>query len=362
MATSPEVIFLSDLLLPRDPQSALHAATKQYVDTGLSGKASDEHTHTLSEVTGLGTVASLNTGTASGNVPVLDSGGKISVNVLPAIAITDTFTVASEEAMLALSAQQGDVAIRTDENKCYILASEPATTEANWKELITPTDSVTSVNGQTGTVTLTLATLGAASASDLTSLSETVTSHTAATAIHVPTSGTTGHVLTKTASGAEFTAIPATTWASITGKPASFTPAEHDHDSDYVALDSIGAASGVASLGADGKVPIAQVPTAASVTASSTEVPTAAAVKTYVDGQSYSSSITGDGSTTSFEVTHSLGVQDVQVDLFLSTTVDSVTTLTPVQVLAVRTSTTKITLEFAVAPANGTVYVVKVRK
>lgn len=356
------MIVLSDLLLPRNPQSALHAATKQYVDGQLATAAALTHTHTTADVTGLGTAASVNTGTAAGNIPVLDSNGKMNINVLPAIAITDTFTVESEETMLALSAQQGDVAIRTDENKCYILAAEPATTEANWKELLAPTGTVTSVNGQSGTVTLTLANLGAASASDLTSLSETVTNHAESTAVHVPASGTTGHILTKTATGAEFSAIPATTWESVTGKPASFTPAEHDHDSDYVALDSVGAASGVASLSADGKVPIAQLPTAATVTASSSEVPTAAAVKTYVDGQSYTGSITGDGTTTSFEVTHALGAQDVQVDLFLSTTADDVTTLTPVQILAVRTSTTKITLEFAVAPVSGTVYVVKVRK
>lgn len=58
--------------------------------------------------------------------------GKLPAGVLPSLAITETFTVASQAAMLALAAQTGDVAVRTDEQKTYILAAEPATTLANW--------------------------------------------------------------------------------------------------------------------------------------------------------------------------------------------------------------------------------------
>ena len=57
--------------------------------------------------------------------------------------------------MLALSAQVGDVAIRTDLSKSFILQNEPASTLANWQELLTPTDAVQSVAGKTGVVTLT---------------------------------------------------------------------------------------------------------------------------------------------------------------------------------------------------------------
>lgn len=217
----PEIIYQSDVLLPRDPLGDLHAATKQYVDTGLAEKSNAEHTHTANDVTGLGTAATVNTGVAAGNVPVLDANGKLANSTMPALSITNTFTVASEAEMLALSAEEGDVAIRSDLNKTFILAGDDPTELTDWLELLSPTAV-----------------------------------------------GTTD----------------------------------------------------------------------------------------------YATTITGDGATTSFEVTHSLGVQDVQVDVFLSTTVDEVTTLTPVQVLAVRTSTTKITLEFAVAPASGTVYAVKVRK
>lgn len=103
----------------------------------------------------LGTAASKDVGTASGNVPVLDTNGKLIESILPAIAIVDTFVVASQAAMLALNVQKGDVAIRTDISKSFILQNTPASTLANWQELRTPADNVLSVNGKTGTVILT---------------------------------------------------------------------------------------------------------------------------------------------------------------------------------------------------------------
>lgn len=79
----------------------------------------------------LGTAASKNTGTSSGNVPILDSNGKLADSVIPAVAITDTYVVATEAAMLALSAQKGDIAIRSDLNKSFVLQVTPASTLAN---------------------------------------------------------------------------------------------------------------------------------------------------------------------------------------------------------------------------------------
>ena len=102
----------------------------------------------------LGTAAKANTGTSAGNVPVLDENGKLVDSVIPAVAITETYVVDSQSAMLALTAQVGDVAIRTDQNKSYILQTSPASALANWKELLTPTDAVISVNGKTGVVVL----------------------------------------------------------------------------------------------------------------------------------------------------------------------------------------------------------------
>jgi hypothetical protein len=103
---------------------------------------------------GLGSAALLNTGTASGDIPLLGVGGKLAASVLPAVAITDTFVVASQAAMLALTAETGDVAVRSDLNKSFILAGANPATLAHWQELLTPTDAVLSVNGQTGVVVL----------------------------------------------------------------------------------------------------------------------------------------------------------------------------------------------------------------
>lgn len=91
---------------------------------------------------------------APNGVATLDGAGLIPTAQLPALAITDTFPVASQAAMLALTAEVGDVAIRSDLNKSFILRASPASTLGNWNELLTPTDAVLSVDGQTGVVSL----------------------------------------------------------------------------------------------------------------------------------------------------------------------------------------------------------------
>lgn len=105
----------------------------------------------------------LGAGSASG-LATLDAGGKVPTAQLPAIAITDAFAVASQAAMLALTAEKGDIAIRSDLNKTFILSTNSPGTLADWLELKTPTDAVQSVAGKTGVVTLQLADLTDASA------------------------------------------------------------------------------------------------------------------------------------------------------------------------------------------------------
>lgn len=128
---------------------------KGRVTNGTTLSASDIPTLTLSKISDAGTVASKNTGTASGNIPILDASGKLDTNVLPGLALTTTNVVASQTAMLALTAEPGDLAVRTDLNRTYVLKTAGASTFANWQELLTPTDTVTSVAGKTGVVTLT---------------------------------------------------------------------------------------------------------------------------------------------------------------------------------------------------------------
>ena len=93
-------------------------------------------------------------GAASGVCP-LDSGSLIPAAYLPSITVHNTFVVSSQAAMLALSAHQGDVAIRTDLNESFILTNNVPSVLGNWSQLLTPTSAVTSVNSLSGAVTLT---------------------------------------------------------------------------------------------------------------------------------------------------------------------------------------------------------------
>ena len=148
--------------------------TKGYVDTSLNTKVdkvegkglstNDYDNSAKSAVDALGTASTCDTGTSEGNVPVINANGKIDTSILPALAITDTFTAANESEMLALSAEKGDVCIRTDLSKTYILKQAPASTLANWAEIVSPADAVQSVNNKTGVVTLNYSDVGAVGA------------------------------------------------------------------------------------------------------------------------------------------------------------------------------------------------------
>lgn len=128
--------------------------------TGLSTVATTGNYNDLSGKPSFGTVISKDTGTSSGTIPVIGSDGKLDSSIMPAVAITDTYTVSTQSEMLALTVQVGDVAVRTDVSKSFILKNEPAATLSNWQELLSPTSPVQSVAGKIGAVTLTSADVG----------------------------------------------------------------------------------------------------------------------------------------------------------------------------------------------------------
>lgn len=143
-----------------DAQGRLTAAANTTVTPAFSSITS-----TPTTLSGYGITDAINVSqkAAANGVATLGADSKIPNNQLPALAITDTFVVASQAAMLALStAEKGDVAVRTDLNKSFILTADPYSTLANWQELLTPTDAVLSVNGLTGAVTLGASDVGAA--------------------------------------------------------------------------------------------------------------------------------------------------------------------------------------------------------
>jgi hypothetical protein len=76
-------------------------------------------------------------GSANG-VATLDASGKIPAGQIPALALTETYVVNSEAEMLALDAQMGDVAVRSDIHTSFILQQPPASTLSNWIPLQAP--------------------------------------------------------------------------------------------------------------------------------------------------------------------------------------------------------------------------------
>lgn len=124
--------------------------------TGIAAlTAADIPALTSAKISDLGTAATKNTGTGIGNVVVVGADGKIDGSIIPPLALTEVFEAATQAAMLALTAQPGDICVRSDLNKSFILKEAPASTLANWIELKTPTSAVLSVNGKTGAITLT---------------------------------------------------------------------------------------------------------------------------------------------------------------------------------------------------------------
>jgi phage-related tail fiber protein len=117
---------------------------KGQVTAGANLTASDIPAVPISNITGLQA--------ALDSKPTLVN-GVLPTSVLPAISISDTFVVASQTAMLALTAQRGDFAVRTDILENFILQGNDPTRLDNWVQLVHPTAAaggVQTVNSLTG--------------------------------------------------------------------------------------------------------------------------------------------------------------------------------------------------------------------
>ncbi|ATW58554.1 hypothetical protein SEA_DARWIN_28 [Corynebacterium phage Darwin] len=127
-------------------------------EAALSTKADVVHTHSIEQVNGLQTAL-------DGKASLV--GGLIPTSQLPAVALTKPQVVSNRAGMLALTAQEGDVAVITAgaDKGTYMLGPGASTNFASWVALATPTDAVTSVNGQTGVVNLSASNVGAAPSS-----------------------------------------------------------------------------------------------------------------------------------------------------------------------------------------------------
>lgn len=162
-----------------------------------SGDVTTALGYTPADSASLWTASTKDTWTSSWNVPVLDSNWKLATSTLPWVALTDTFTVSTSSDLTSLSsADQWDIAIVTSENKTYVLSVAPYSTASNWKEILAPTGWVTSFNWQTWAVTYTAPVSSVNNQTWAVTVSEFTPWWTA----------TTGYVVTKTASGYEWSA------------------------------------------------------------------------------------------------------------------------------------------------------------
>ncbi|MEJ7654105.1 MAG: hypothetical protein WKH64_12645 [Chloroflexia bacterium] len=143
------------------------------------------------------------------------------------VFIPSVYTVASEAAMLALAATKGDNAIRTDLTKTFILNGNPASVLANWVEIATP-DATAAANAAVAThVALAdphtqylLKTLAATTYSTPGSLSAAILSHKQEADPHTNLNATS--IDTGTLNAAR---LPATIVSDTTGTAAAWTTA-----------------------------------------------------------------------------------------------------------------------------------------
>lgn len=75
---------------------------------------------------------------AAGGVATLDNAAKVPAAQLPEISLIDTHVVADQAAMLALTAQRGDLAVRTDVARTFILRGNNPAVLGDWQELPIP--------------------------------------------------------------------------------------------------------------------------------------------------------------------------------------------------------------------------------
>mgnify|MGYP003633137475 CR=1 FL=1 len=194
--------------------TAAHIATAVEAASGSNTFTDADHTklnaiEASADVTdSTNVVAALTAGTGI----TISGGGTIAAGP---ISLTTVQTAANQTAHLALTAEAGDIVVRSDENKTYCHNGGTAGTMGDYTLLATPTDAVLSVNGVTGAITaahIATAVEAASGSNTFTDADHTKLNGIAASAnayshpttagnIHVPTGGSSGQFLKYSASG-----------------------------------------------------------------------------------------------------------------------------------------------------------------
>lgn len=147
--TSHDLSDLSHTEL-RDIGVNSHAA----IDTHIAMTDGNDNPHGITKASvGLSNVPNTDT-TDPGNIVWNTNSFVLPTSVIPQIAITSVQTAADVDAMLALTTQEGDIVIRSDNSTSYIRNSGTAGTMAAFTELVSPADGVLSIAGHSGNVTL----------------------------------------------------------------------------------------------------------------------------------------------------------------------------------------------------------------
>ena len=124
-------------------KTAYEAETNAFTDAQFSKLAAIEASADVTDATNV--VAALTAGTGI----TISAGGTVAAGPL---ALTTVQTAANQTDHLALTAEEGDIVVRSDENKSYVHNGGSAGNMNDYTLLATPTDSVLSVNGQTGAI------------------------------------------------------------------------------------------------------------------------------------------------------------------------------------------------------------------
>lgn len=300
------------------------------LQSALDGKANSAHTHTSANITDFNSSVDSRISSAAGTSVASLVGGVVPTSQLPSLALTDVNVVASQAAQLALTAQEGDIAIRSDQSKTYVHNGGTASTMADWTELSSPTDAVTSVNGQTGLVVLGKADVGLNNVDNTSDANKPVSTATQ-TALDGKINTTARGAANGVASLDASTKVPL---AQLPTGTTSSTVALGNHTHSAATTSAAGFTTLATTAEADAK----------SVT---TKAVTPAALANYT--RKYTATI---GGSTSIAVTHGLGTQWVTAQAFDATTNELV------ECDITLTSSTQTTFGFATAPAANAIRVV----
>lgn len=153
-------------------------ATVNDTDANLKNRTNHTGTQLASTISNLNTAVDARIASAAGASVAPLVGGVIPTTYIPAQALTTVQPAASLAVMLSLTTQEGDVVTRTDENKTYMRNANNTGTIADFTLLNTPTDVVTSVNGQIGIVVLGKSDVGLANVDNTTDANKPISTAT----------------------------------------------------------------------------------------------------------------------------------------------------------------------------------------